>query len=979
MILEHQIIATEPRSDKRKYFRKACYLPITSSESGTKPFGSILNLSASGLFIETKHLKAPGERINARFCIRQVLALIEFSGEVIRVDSSVDSNGVHLPFRMGLRFISMNTDHQKNIKNYVLNNHFNDILKDFQKKSNSVARNIKPSSDVKRICTVFTSAVSVKTPALIFWCNQFIMIKAVLEDINHESMSLRVSEGNQFQGFKEYTSLCIKLIHQGVDYFFEATVKQAHKDSLIITFPHVFYFEERRMEGRDLISEERGRAFIKFTLSDENTKQMVESVRDINSAGLSFNLPLSYTNISPGEIVRNIHFTNHGRTLKQDIAKVAHVTPIGKNLVKIGLEFQIERQPYEFRQVTLHDHQRKRSLLNLFSNTLMGALYSLTPFLKNQPQAKTVRYLNKKGEEIVGLLDTTFALNVQKKNPSIPVVIIPPAFARRKETTSLLALTIIENFKRLGKDIAVLRFDGIRTIGESHNDEECRDKDREMLNFKLTQAIDDLLISLDFVHSDKSPITPSEIIVVSFSNASVAARKAILSSKEYKITYWISAMGITDPQDLILNATCGIDYISNYVSGDREGTFELLGHLVKKEILGDVINNQMAYLADTRRDMSIIETPVTWIYGKHDYWTNQNRIKDVMSVKSRGRRLVIEVPTGHIVRTGSEAMRVFGLITENIWEHLQGQTIEANPPKQFKAFMKSNAEWSRVKRHSIEFRKYWQEYLIGKEKSGLGFDVLSLTEEYTEMMEKQINLLKLSHGDILCDMGGGTGNLTAFILKRINQGELPNVKKVTPPFLKIIQTDLISEILRKSKTKHKKLREVNRVKEDSLIVAYIEVDLDIKRVDGYLPFLDNSLKKVIGSLLISYLAEPEKVIGEFYRILKPGGILVLSSLKRDTDFSETFHRLVLKIKQDEIVVEGFSKEEILSSVQEYINSTAYLSDLEEEGTFKFYSHEELKSLLLQAGFSRIEVQETGGNPPKILVAVGHKNNYDIRT
>ena len=35
-------------------------------------------------------------------------------------------------------------------------------------------------------------------------------------------------------------------------------------------------------------------------------------------------------------------------------------------------------------------------------------------------------------------------------------------------------MTLVENFRRLRRDIVVLRFDGIRSIGESYKDRNCR-------------------------------------------------------------------------------------------------------------------------------------------------------------------------------------------------------------------------------------------------------------------------------------------------------------------------------------------------------------------------------------------------------------------------------------------------------------------------------------------------------------------------
>jgi ubiquinone/menaquinone biosynthesis C-methylase UbiE len=975
--MEHQgAILNKPSPDLRKYPRKRCYLPILEPERDTEPFGSILNLSTSGVFVETDRIKDQRERFKAHIFIPGVSDPIDFCGEVVRLQSGGQRTSLT---GIGLQFIEINGEHQKTLRNYLLNHGFNENLKNFQRQTTSPIENLKPFNDPEIIHKIFVSAAEQKAHAHIFWLRRYTSIATFLKNIDKDRVTLEVPEHHRLPHVRRYDPLYLNLIYQGISYFFESAVEKIGQGSLAITCPDVIYFEERRVETRysTLSTLECEGISIEFSDAKSSHGRAGYKVIDHNSSGLSFKLSSTPTIpewLSPGGILREIKIINGNKIQQQDKGKLVHITQVDHQQFKVGLEFFVERQPYEFKQIEFHEPPKRGSFISPLIRTARNVLAKtevvLPRLLNRQPQVHVVKYCNKKGEEIVAILNATFNLRKNIKGKiTAPVVIIPPAFARRKETTSLLALTIVENFRKLGKEVVVVRYDGIRSVGESHNDQECRHDGKEMLNFRTSQGIDDLLTTVDFISGYDSPVSVSEAIIVSFSNASVGARKALLGNRGHKITYWVSAMGITDPQDLIMNATCGIDYVSNYEMGDREGSFELLGHLVKKESLGDVIDHQMARLEDARKDMAVLEIPITWVYGKHDYWTNEKRVKDVMSVKSAGRRSVIEVPTGHIVRTGTEAMCVFALIAEMIWQHLHGSSIEAIVPRRVKALLTYNAEWARVKRHAIEHKKYWKEYLIGKQLNSLGFDVLSLTKEYQEMMERQVDLLDLKDGELIGDMGGGTGNLSQCIFQRFVILRNQDSGERQLPRVKIIQVDLVPEILQKSKTKHEKLKETDGLPVE---LEYKEADLNVKHNEDALPFPESHFSKIIGSLLISYLENPARVLDEFYRILKPGGAVILSSLRRDADMSKAFHALVERIRQGEVVVNGFTKEEVLSSVQEYINATAHLSDLEEEGVFRFYTDDEIKELLKRACFKEVQIYRTGGTPPQILVGIGYK-------
>jgi ubiquinone/menaquinone biosynthesis C-methylase UbiE len=958
--------------DYREYLRKNCYLPIIEPERNTKPFGNVLNLSTSGLFLVTKGVKDQTERLKAKFIVPGTSKPINFLGEVVYV-----KNEERNPFRgIGVRFVDIDSTHQKALKSYILNHNFNETLKGYQKRRNSSLQNLKPFSDEEIIYSLLAAAAQKKAPIQIFWCRgNYTLITAGLRDIGKYHLSLMIPEQSKRAKINTYDHLYLGMTYECTSYFFEATVKYVGNDLLTITRPEVIYFEERRVESRHAVGSNGngGRAVVEFWMREKGGHRTVQQIVDINSSGLSFIFPLGDNFFSPGRIIQEINIIKDQEIQRQDIAKVVHVTPIGRNQLKVGLEFGIERQPYDFRRIEFHKNQEQPSLISSIvkkARRLFGATGSvLGRFLGLHGHVHVVKFYNKSGREIVGILNHSFNPNRFRKKVTAPVIIIPPAYGRRKEATSLLAETLVETFKKNKQNVIVIRYDGIRAVGESYIDPENKEPGKEMLSFTISQAVDDLRTTLDYCcHNDS--FSAEKCVIISFSNASVVARRAIIGNR--KVNCWINIMGTTDPQDLIYNATGGIDYISNFIAGDKFGVVELLGHRVKKAAIGDLLETNTAYLEDARNDMSKISIPITWIYGKYDFWTNQKRVVDIMSVKSSGVREIIEVPTGHVVKTTTEAFEVFKLVTRCVWKRLFGEDVSPVTPNSNRAARITEAEWSRIKHPPLDSRGYWKTYLLGRDRGDVGFDIMALTDEYIELMEKQVELLQIGANDIIGDMGGGTGNFAKILIQN-GVPEIINEKAghTVNGGPKIITVDIVPEAMIRARQKHESLLKSKDI--NDLKMYYLSTNLDLSNGNLLLPFKDGLFTKILGSLLISYLSDPVKVLKEFYRLLKPGGQLILSSMKPDLDMSKPLTSLIAKLNSSDFVLpSGVTKEDLLTATRSYINQAASLINLEEERLFRFYSGEELSDLMKSSKFRDMKIHDTFGTPPQAVIVSGLK-------
>jgi SAM-dependent methyltransferase len=138
-------------------------------------------------------------------------------------------------------------------------------------------------------------------------------------------------------------------------------------------------------------------------------------------------------------------------------------------------------------------------------------------------------------------------------------------------------------------------------------------------------------------------------------------------------------------------------------------------------------------------------------------------------------------------------------------------------------------------------------------------------------------------------------------------------------------------------------------------------------------FKKDSVDKIIASLFISYLFNPDEIIHEYYRMLKPNGLLLVSSMKPDSDISRIFTNYVDKVQHFDFSDTDFKSQDIsLSGAREMLNEAATLFELEEEGYFKFYSDKELVQMFKSSGFDDIQVHASLGNPPQAYIVTGRK-------
>jgi ubiquinone/menaquinone biosynthesis C-methylase UbiE len=392
----------------------------------------------------------------------------------------------------------------------------------------------------------------------------------------------------------------------------------------------------------------------------------------------------------------------------------------------------------------------------------------------------------------------------------------------------------------------------------------------------------------------------------------------------------------------------GIDYGVGLEKGASYGLQEILGVEVDMDHAGwDAIQNQLAHLDDARRDMERIAVPVTWIHGRYDAWMDPVRAVDILSRGDTAKRRFIEVPTGHSLRSSREALDVFQLVTSEIARFVLGRSIPKVLPELAALERRRRAERERLKHPDVNLRAFWRNYLLGR--SGLGgFDLMTRIEAYRDLMRIQIRELRLLAGARVADLGAGTG---AFLAGLSRFQDISGAH--------VLELDFVRDALR-----HARARARSEIG-DRHRVSFIEVDLNQGRA-GSLPLNNTSLDAVLGSLLISYVPDPARMLAEIHRVLRPGGRLVLSVLRRDADMSKLFVEGLEELRVGNETC-GSRRDEIDEAARDYLNQASSLLDLEEAGVFRFWDSEELVELVSSSGFTELGVDQCFGDPPQAVV------------
>jgi ubiquinone/menaquinone biosynthesis C-methylase UbiE len=739
-------------------------------------------------------------------------------------------------------------------------------------------------------------------------------------------------------------------------YAMAVEVTRCSAGCIVVTKPQVIYRAERRDRQRECLDQRR-RSGDRVRLAYGEHTLGYGRLNDISPDGLGVDVPAEVSLSGRESIV--VHFLEGEQQGRVTTAELRHErNREGSGWKRIGLSRLRDGKGLLSvdRRTRLYDShwssvQTRWSMLG--AGLRMAGRRALPTILPASSQSAPVRivdYKNAAGERLRAIVDCC------GDTRAAPAIIIPPAWGRTKETLLPLAATIISSFRASGRSVVVVRFDGIRRRGESFNDSSCKTPGSEYHRFTFSQAVDDILATADFLNSDPE-FQPRSLVVVTFSAASIDGRRAVAAGADRGLSGWISVVGSADLQSMMRVVSGGVDFVSGVERGIRFGLNTILGVEVDIDLAGrDAIESRLAFLEDSCRDFETIHVPVTWFHGRYDAWMDLERIRVALSSGDRSERKLIEVPTGHQLRSSKEALALFQLVAAEAGRMIGYKSMKPCLPDLDEMDRRRRAEKARLPlKGRTDRRAFWKSYLLGRDGS-IGIELMTGTSAYHAFMGKQIDLLQLTRGERVLDLAAGTGSFP-----------LQVAEGVAGAGLRIVGVDYVKESLRRAQ-----MRLANRFR-SGLNTEFAVCDLDVGARYS-IPMSDQSFDAALASLLMGYLDSPLEFFKEVARVLRPGGRFVTSGLRKDADVSRIFRAGLAELESG-IARPHFDPREIRdlpTASRDFLSEAARLFDLEEEGVFEFRDPDEVMSMLREAGFGGVSLTAAFGDPPQAIIVSAYK-------
>jgi ubiquinone/menaquinone biosynthesis C-methylase UbiE len=329
-----------------------------------------------------------------------------------------------------------------------------------------------------------------------------------------------------------------------------------------------------------------------------------------------------------------------------------------------------------------------------------------------------------------------------------------------------------------------------------------------------------------------------------------------------------------------------------------------------------------------------------------------DRVRALMAAGRSDNRRLLEIPSGHQMRNSREAVETFQLVSSEVVRMALGREVDPVLPDLDALDLRTRAERTRRPPPALDAQAFWADYLLGRDRR-LGFELMSATSAYRDLMRVQIDRLGIEAGHRVFDLGAGTGD---FVLQL--------AERAVPPGVRITQLDLVPGALVRGR---KRLAR----SEPPFAVDRIAANLEL---DGHgIPLAPESADGLLASLLLSYVEDPHGLLTAMRDLLRPGGRLVVSSMKRDADISRIYVDSIAELPPDRRVAHfGVGSDEFEEIQRVFLNDAARLLHLEEIGRFRFWDAEELAAMCADTGLEVLHVDRALGTPPQAVVVTARR-------
>lgn len=498
-------------------------------------------------------------------------------------------------------------------------------------------------------------------------------------------------------------------------------------------------------------------------------------------------------------------------------------------------------------------------------------------------------------------------------------------------------------------DFIVLRYDCLNHLGES---------DGDVINFVLTDMEFSLRNVINYVeHQFKL----EDIGVISSSLSSRTAFR--VATENNKIKYIIALTSVVDLSSTLM-MLYKEDLISEYKNGMRWGVLDILGFELRDDFLKDVIENNYTDLSSTLCDVREADAPICYLAAGDDAWIKYGDVKLACENTKNKESVLISIPGAlHQIQENPKlAKEAILRIVESCSRYSKkniSSVEELAQPSIHNIVRQNKIEMLNLKSifsvTKTDEKNFWAGYLSK-------FFIIMKSNDYQNLLSLIAQLLgEVSERCDLLDAGCGNGHFGAWLLCNLDT----IIKKdVSEGSFNYVGIDFAENAIKDAKHLHEDIWEKvsptkNILKKIKSKFEYILADLEYD-----IPFGANTFDKICCNLVISYLKDYKNMLKNLYSCLKPGGRIVISSLKPYSDLSLVYKNYIDQNITVEDILEG----------RNLLSSAGKIRHKEKQGHYHFFSEQELKIVMEKAGFVSIKTYRAFGNQAN--VAVGEKQGED---
>ncbi len=512
------------------------------------------------------------------------------------------------------------------------------------------------------------------------------------------------------------------------------------------------------------------------------------------------------------------------------------------------------------------------------------------------------------GQIIRGFHDFPTGIDVTQ----LPLALLVPGYGETKQDLVTLAYYFATN------GFHVIRYDHTNHVGES---------DGNHFDVTLSSMMEDFQTITGFAQQTW-PISRRVGVA-----SSVATRVVLKAEAESPaLAFLICMVGIVNLRGSITRIHQE-DLFEAAGKNALPASANILGFNVGRQFIHDAVANNFSTRESTERDIQRLSTPVSWIAAGQDAWVSQQdlrRIKKVLGLKLR--EWVVVPGALHRLQENPRMARTtyIQLITccqNHLENHAKSRVVYAPNQKELGRQKRKEKGLPRHQDPTKVRPEFWKEYLER-------FQDVQQCADYVTLLDHVFHALgPMTTGQSLLDVGCGNGNAGTYFLQNIGLTHGMRSGTSSKP-TRYVGIDLVNEALERAKAhmteEYQSLCQEGSFFSPFMHLSWLQHDLNLP-----LPFADNRFDRIISNLVLGYIKNPHTVLQDLYRILAPGGRMVLSNLKPDGDFSGIYQSLL----------EGATKPEHYEQARGLLNNYGKIRQAEKEGQFYFYDQRAWKMVL----------------------------------